>query len=38
MRRIFEPGVQEVTGGRRNRMTRPNVICVLQLIVFESIR
>jgi len=38
MRKIFEPGVREVTGGRRNHMTRPNVICVLQLIVCESIR
>jgi hypothetical protein len=38
MRRIFEPGVQEVTGGRKNHMTRPNVICVLQLVVSESIR
>jgi hypothetical protein len=38
MRRIFEPVVLEVTGGRRNHMTRPNVICVLQLIVSESIK
>jgi len=38
MRRIFEPVVLEVTGGRRNHVTRPNVICVLQLIVSEPIK
>jgi hypothetical protein len=38
MRRIFERGVQDVTGGRRNHITRPNIICALQLTVSESIR